>query len=49
MKTVVLNAYFDIYAEEDHNAVLKDLGMIPMLSESVPQYRAMVQTEEAMR
>ncbi len=43
LTTAVLNAFFDIYAEEDHNAVLEELGVIKLLQDNVENYKLMIQ------
>ncbi len=40
--TAVLNAFFDIYSEENYNDVLKELGVMKILSDNVENYKTLV-------
>ena len=42
LTTAVLNAFFDIYSEENYNDVLKELGVIAILSENSENYKTLV-------
>jgi hypothetical protein len=38
----VLNAYFDIYAEDNFNKILLDSGIIEMMKTGLPQFKTKV-------
>lgn len=48
LTTAVLNAFFDVYSEEEYNGVLKELGVMKMLEENVENYKALVSVESRL-
>jgi len=42
LTTAVLNAFFDIYSEENYNEVLKQLNVIQVLTDNTNNYKTLV-------